>query len=310
MSQKPAPRIVSLLPSATEIICALGQSELLVGRSHECDFPPEIQGLPACTEPKIDPGAKSVEIDRQVKSLAQDALSIYHIDTAKLRELRPDVIVTQAQCEVCAVSLPEVERAVAGWLSTKPRIISLSPQRLVDVWSDIQSVAEALDVPERGKILLKQLKNRVVDIIEKSVPVKSGPSVACLEWMEPLMAAGNWVPELVELAGGRNLFGVVGEHSPWLKWDALIESDPDVIILMPCGFDLSRIRKELPALTGHPDWTKLRAVRGGQVYLADGNQFFNRPGPRIVESLEILAEIIHPNLFKFGHAGRGWMKME
>ena len=300
------PRIVSLLPSATEIVCALGCEELLVGRSHECDFPTGVRGLPACTESKLNPAGSSVEIDRQVKSLLQDALSIYRVDTGRLHALRPDVILTQAQCEVCAVSLPEVGRAVAEGAGARPQIVSLSPQRLADVWGDILTVAQALGVAERGKALTKQLKHRVADVIEKAVRVKRPPSVACIEWFEPLMAAGNWVPELVELAGGLNLFGEGGKHSPWLNWEAVQEHDPEIIVAMPCGFDLARTRQELPALTRRPDWPKLRAVRNRRVYLTDGSQFFNRPGPRLVESLEMLAEMFHPQLFDFGHKGRGW----
>jgi iron complex transport system substrate-binding protein len=299
-------KIVSLLPSATEIVCALGCRKQLVGRSHECDFPPEVSGLPSCTESKLDAARSSGEIDRQVKSLLQDALSIYRVDVARLRGLRPDIILTQAQCEVCAVSLLDVERAVTEWTETQPRVISLSPQRLVDVWSDILTVAQALDVEERGKALVKQLKNRVADVLMKTAQVKRPPSVACIEWLEPLMAAGNWVPELVELAGGLNVFGEAGKHSPWLSWEAIKEHDPEIIVAMPCGFDLPRTRREFSVLTRHPDWSKLRAVRTKRVYLADGSQYFNRPGPRLVESLEIFGEMFHPELFNFGHKGRGW----
>jgi len=300
------PRIVSLLPSATEIVCALGCGEQLVGRSHECDFPPEVRGLPACTESKLDVARSSEQIDREVKSLLQDALSIYRVDAARLRELRPDVIFTQAQCEVCAVSLTEVEQAVAEWAEAPPRIISLSPQRLVDVWDNILTVAKVLGVSERGLALVKQLKHRVADVIEKAARVKRPPSVACIEWLDPLMAAGNWVPELVELAGGLNLFGESGKHSPWLRWEDVLERDPEIIVAMPCGFDLPRTRQELSALTGRPDWAKLRAVRTGRVYLTDGSQFFNRPGPRLVESLEMLGEMFHPQVFHFGHREHSW----
>lgn len=299
-------RIVSLLPSCTEIVCALGLENQLVGRSHECDFPASIRHLPVCTEPKLDVQASSAEIDRQVKDLLRNALSIYRIDVEKLKSLRPDFILTQSQCEVCAVSLPEVEAAVGAWLGSRPQIISLAPQALRDIWEDIRRVAEALGVPERGQTLLKTLKGRVVDIIEKACVIKRRPSVACLDWIEPLMAAGNWVPELVDLAGGLNLFGEAGKHSPWLNWEAVREHDPEIIIVLPCGFDLARTRKEMAALTSKPDWAKLRAVKSERVFLTDGSQYFNRPGPRLVESLEILAEIIQPNIFQFGHKGQGW----
>ena len=302
-------RIVSLLPSCTEIVCALGFEDRLVGRSHECDFPASVRRLPACTVSKVPASASSGEIDREVKSLVGRALSLYDIDTAKLRELRPDFILTQAQCEVCAVSLPEVERALGEWTGTRPRVISLSPQRMLDLWENIREVAEALSAAERGRELLQQLKGRVADVIVKTVPMKRRPSVGCIEWCDPLMAAGNWVPELVELAGGLNLFGEAGQHSPWLNWEAVQEHDPEVLVLMPCGFDLARTRTEASLLTRLPDWEKLRAAKSGRVFVVDGNQFFNRPGPRLVDSLEMLAEMFHPDEFDFGHRGKGWERL-
>jgi iron complex transport system substrate-binding protein len=302
-------RIVSLLPAATEIVCALGVADRLVGRSHECDFPSEIGALPVCTSPKVDPAASSQEIDRQVKALLQDAVSIYRIDTEKLRQLKPDIILTQAQCEVCAVSLTEVEQAVSEWLGKRPQIISLSPTRLADIWEDIRRVADALGVAGHGKEVLRALKNRAVDIIEKTCQLKDRPSVACIEWIEPLMAAGNWVPELVELAGGSNIAGEAGKHSPWMNWETLTRLNPELIVVMPCGFNIQRTRAEMAALIGRPEWSKLRAVKKDRVYLTDGNQYFNRPGPRIVESLEILTEMIHGDRFNFGHKGKGWERL-
>jgi iron complex transport system substrate-binding protein len=302
-------RVVSLLPSATEIVCALGATDQLVGRSHECDYPTAILSLPVCTAAKLNAGATSGEIDRQAKALLQEAVSLYRIDTEKLRELQPDVILTQAQCEVCAVSLREVEEAVSHWLGSRPQIVSLSPTRLADIWEDFRRVAETMDLAEHGKEVLRALKSRVVSVIEKTCVMKQPPSVACIEWIEPLMAAGNWVPELVELAGGRNLVGEAGKHSPWLNWEALRQHDPEIIVCMPCGFGLQRTRTEMAPLLERPDWTKLRAVKNRRVYLTDGSQYFNRPGPRIVESLEILTEICHPDRFNFGHRGQGWEKL-
>jgi iron complex transport system substrate-binding protein len=302
-------RIVSLLPACTEIVCALGAASRLVGRSHECDYPPEVSALPVCTAPKLESTASSGEIDRQVKALLQEAVSIYRIDTGKLAELRPDIILTQAQCEVCAVSLPEVEQAVCQWVGRHIQIVSLSPKRLADIWEDIRRVADALDLGEPGREFLRSLKNRVVGIIEKTCVMKNRPSVACIEWIEPLMAAGNWVPELVDLAGGTNVAGEAGKHSPWMKWEELRQHDPEIIVVMHCGFDIARTRSEMAALSKQPDWPKLRAVKSNRVFLADGNQYFNRPGPRIVESVEILAEIIHPDRFNFGHRGKGWERL-
>ncbi len=301
-----AQRIVSLLPAATEIVCALGAAERLVGRSHECDYPPEICGLPACTSARLETGAASGEIERQVKERLREGGSIYRIDEALLRELKPDVIITQAQCEVCAVSLAEVEAVFAGRPGPGPQIVTLSPSRLADVWEDIRRVAAALQMVDKGRELLSSLKNRVVNMIEKTCILKQKPAVACVEWIEPLMAAGNWVPELVELVGGKNVAGEAGKHSPWMDWETLRRLDPDAMVVMPCGFDLTRTRAESAALARLPGWAGLRAVKGRRVYVTDGNQYFNRPGPRLVESLEILAEICHPGRFEFGHRGKGW----
>jgi iron complex transport system substrate-binding protein len=300
------PRIVSLIASATEIVCALGFEDQLVGRSHECDYPPSVSRLPVCTEPKFDVHGSSAEIDRRVKDVLQEGLSVYRVHEEVLRQLRPDVIVTQSQCEVCAVSEKDVEQAVYRWLDARPRIVSLAPNALADVWADINAVAQALDAPERGRRLVETLQRRMEAIASKARSLANRPTVACIEWIEPLMAAGNWMPELVALAGGRNLFGEAGKHSPWMTWEHLRDQDPDVIVVLPCGLDLKRTREEMPALTTRPGWSRLRAVQGKRVYLADGNHYFNRPGPRLVESLEILAEVIHPKVFSFGHRGSGW----
>ncbi|MBI5758548.1 MAG: cobalamin-binding protein [Planctomycetales bacterium] len=302
----PNPRVVSLLPSATEIVAAVGCESWLVGRSHECDFPPGVRHLPVCSESKIDVSAGSAEIDRQVKSLLRDALSIYRVHSHVLRELAPDIILTQTQCEVCAVSQRDVEQAVCEITGCTPTIVSLEPHCLRDVWSSVRQVADALGVPARGHDVAKQLESRVRTLAERTVAMPHHPRVACIEWFDPLMSAGNWIPELVEIAGGVNLFGEVGRHSPWMMWDDLMTSDPDVIVLLPCGWDIERSRRELPVLTERPEWTRLRAVRDGQVFVTDGNQFFNRPGPRWVESAEILAELLHPQSLNFGHHGTGW----
>lgn len=281
------PRIVSLIASATEIVCALGFEDQLVGRSHECDYPKSVRRLPVCTEPKFDPDGTSYEIDQRVKAIVQEGLSVYRVDGEKLRELEPDVIVTQSHCEVCAVSLRDVERALCAWLGACPRLVSLAPNNLADVWTSIEQVGDALQVPERAAVLIDQLKGRMHAIEEKTRDLVRRPTVACIEWIDPLMAAGNWMPELVEKAGGINVFGIAGAHSPWLSWRQVCDADPDVLLLMPCGFDIPRTRRDLPVLTSQPEWQSLRAVQSGRVFLADGNQYFNRPGPRLVESLEI-----------------------
>lgn len=301
-------RIVSLIPSATEIVCALGFESNLVGRSHECDYPAAVRDLPPLTAPKFDLNGDSRQIDERVKQVLRDALSVYRVDEALLNTLSPDFIVTQAQCEVCAVSLKDVERVARECLSTPAQIVSLEPMRIADVLDDICRVAEALGVPDRGSEVVLKLQARMDDIARLAAERLAKPTVACVEWIDPLMAGGNWVPELVQMAGGVNLFGRAGAHSPWMHWDDLWAADPDAIVVLPCGFDIARTRQEMPALTRQPGWHSLRAVREGNVYLTDGNQYFNRPGPRLVESLEILAEILHPDAFHFGHEGSGWVR--
>ena len=303
-------RVVSLLPSSTEIIHALGCGDRIVGRSHECDYPAGITALPPCTAPKFDPNGTSREIDERVKAVLQDAVSVYSVDTALLDDLAPDLVVTQSQCELCAVSLADVQAAVRELVGSKPDVLSLEPNALGDVWRDIASVAGALGVRERGEALLAQLRERLGAIARRARETGRRPRVACIEWYDPLMAAGNWVPELVEIAGGEDVLGVRGEHSAWLEWAALEGADPQAIVLMPCGFDIPRSRRELSALTGRAEWMRLEAVQRGEVFVTDGNQFFNRPGPRLVESAEILAEILHPDAFAFGHEGAGWERLD
>lgn len=312
MSEPPAAsgrplRVISLLASATEIVCALGLADRLVGRSHECDYPPSVKRLPACTGPKFDPNGRSYEIDQRVKAIVQEALAIYWVDAARLEALQPTHIITQTQCDVCAVNLATLEAAVCQVASSRPALVALEPNALADIWRDIHRVGAALGVPARADRLVASLRARIAAIAARSRALAARPSVACIEWLDPLMAAGNWMPELVELAGGRNLFGAAGRHSPWLTWEALAAADPDLILITPCGFDIARTLADLPRLTERAGWHDLRAVRAGRVYIADGNQFFNRPGPRIVESLEILAELCHPETFRFGHAGAGWI---
>jgi len=306
----PAERIVTLLPAATEIVCALGLEERLVGRSHECDFPGSVRGLPVLTEARLDPDAPGAEIDARVRGLVRDGLSIYRVDAEALRRLRPDAIVTQTQCDVCAASPRDLEQALEGWIGSPPRLVSLAPASLGDVWGDLQRVADALGVPERGGELAAALARRVSDVAERALRVKTRPRVACIEWIEPLMAAGNWVPELVTLAGGEPLLGATGEHSPWLAFAELAEADPDAIVVMPCGFDRARTRRELAPLEAESGWQGLRAVRSGRVYAVDGNAFFNRPGPRLVESVEILAELLHPDVFAPRREGVAWERVD
>lgn len=300
-------RVVSLIASATEIVCALGCRDWLVGRSHECDYPADVASLPPLTEPKFPVEGTSYEIDQRVKAIVQEGLSVYRVHADKLDAVKPDVIVTQDHCEVCAVSLRDVEAALCEITGSASRIVSLHPDWLKDLWAGLREVAAALGVPERAEKVIAELQGRMDAIKERAAALPHRPRVACIEWIDPIMAGGNWMPELVEMAGGKNLFGEAGKHSPSMNWDDLRAANPDVIVILPCGFDIPRSREEMPLLEAKGGWNELNAVRQNRVIIADGNQYFNRPGPRLAESLEILAEILHPDVFAFGHEGAGWV---
>jgi len=299
-------RVVSLIASATEIVCALGFEDELVGRSHECDYPPGIERLPACCSSKVKVEASSREIDDQVRSLVGDGLSVYRVDPDLLNRLAPTVIVTQTQCDVCAASLEDVERAVCELVTSNPVLVSLEPMALGDVWKDIRSVASALGDLARGDALVARLQGRLDDLRARTRTIEPRPTVACIEWTDPLMMAGNWVPELVEIAGGIDPLGEAGKHSGYVDIERLAEADPDVVAIMPCGFDIERGAREMAPLVEQPEWRQLSAARAGRVVVTDGNQYCNRTGPRLVESAEILAEFLHPGRVDFGHFGRGW----
>jgi iron complex transport system substrate-binding protein len=299
-------KIVSLIPSATEIVAALGLAEALVGRSHECDYPPEIQNRQVCTQARLNSERSSAEIHRDVTDLLISASSIYEIKIDILEHLQPTHIVTQDQCAVCAVSLADVDRAIGQLINSHPQIISLQPQTLNDVWSDIDRVAKILGVESLS--LVEKLQARVRDCQQKTqiIPASDRPSVACIEWIEPLMLAGNWIPEMVKIAGGESIGDYAGTASPLIEWELLLRANPEVIIFMPCGFDLQRTRAEAMLLTKHPHWQKLAAVQTQRVYITDGNWYFNRPGPRLADSVEILTEILHPEICKYGYRGSSW----
>ena len=300
-------RIVSLLPSATEIVCALGAEGDLVGRSHECDFPRTVQHLPALTTPRFMPDVSSAAIDRQVRALtaearASDALGVYEIDLQALQQLRPTHIVTQTQCEVCAVSLRDVEQAVRQLTDLQTQLIPLAPNCLADIWHDIQRTADALSCSKSGEVLVESLQSRIA-----AVPsVQDAPTVAVVEWAEPLMTAGHWTMELIELIGAVPVLGAPGGPSLSVEMADLAAADPDLIIVAPCGYDLVRTRNDADLLHRRDDWNRLRAVREGRVALIDGNQYVNRPGPRVVETMEIISEIINPQLSNHEHEGVAW----
>ena len=300
-------RIVSLIPSGTEIVCALGYHEYLVGISHECDFPSKIRHLPICTKPRLNVNSSSLGTDKSVKSLLQNSLSIYAINENVLKELKPDLIITQSQCDVCAVSLTDVELVLKKKIGLDPKIISLEPQKLSDIWEDINLIAKSLGVAKKGMSLTNQIKEDIENL-KYSYNSKSSPTIACVEWINPLMFAGNWVPEMVEIAGGKNLFGRIGMHSDWSTYDILFENDPEKIILMPCGFNIRKTIEEIGTIIDMPNWKNLKAVKNKNVFITDGNQYFNRPGPRILDSIKILIEIISNQKRDFGFKGKGWEK--
>lgn len=287
------PRVVSLIASATEIVCGLGMRQCLVGRSHECDWPADVLALPQLTEAKFKVEGSSADIDQRVQEIVRDGLSVYRVHGEEMRALDPDVIVTQDHCDVCAVSLSDVEAATCTWTGRPVRIVSLKPDSLADVYVDIGRVAAALDAPSAGTRLVAEMKARFGRVTAR-VAGRPRPRVAFVEWVEPMMAGGNWMPQLVEIAGGVNLFGENGKRSDWMQWEDLRAADPDVIVVAPCGYDLTRCLQELPLLQARPGWGEVKAVREGRVYFADGNAFFNRPGPRLAESAEMLADMLHP----------------
>jgi iron complex transport system substrate-binding protein len=293
------PRVVSLIASSTEIVCALGFADLLVARSHECDYPEFVKTLPQVTEPKMRTDIPSAEIDRTVKDIVRAGLSVYKVDAERLREMDPDIIITQDHCEVCAVSSKDLEDAVCNWLDPHVRVVSLQPDSLEHIWQDIMRVAEALGAPERGVQLVARLESRMENTSRRAREITERPRVAFIEWIDPIMAGGNWVPEMIAMLNAEDALGKPGEHSGWITFEDLKDADADVIVVSPCGFDLERTAAEIAPLVNHCDWDALRAVRNGRVYLADGNAYFNRPGPRVVESFEILAEAIHPEVFSF-----------
>ena len=300
-------RVLSLLSSTTEIVYALGCENLLVGRSHECDYPKSALKLPICTQPKFNVKGSSQEVDGEVKSILQNALSLYNIDENLLKKLKPDIILTQSQCEVCAVSEKDVIAVVENITGISPLIISVKPNCLEDVYNDIITIAEVLEVKNTGMDIVSSLKMRMkktINFINHEVSL----SVATIEWIDPLMAAGNWVPEMIKMTGAKNLFGEPGKHSPWMKYGDLLKKDPEVIIIMPCGYDIQKSIIEIKMLSKKKDWQKIRAVKNDKVFITDGNQYFNRPGPRLVESLEILVEILNFKESNFKHNNTGWIK--
>ena len=318
-------RIVSLLPAATEIVAALGAADRLIGRSHECDWPAEVANLPPLTAPRLDASLPSGEIDRQVKA----AEALFALDTPALARLAPDCILTQAACRVCAIDIDEVTAAAAAIElpgGGSPQVLALAPQSLADLFADIGRVAAAIGCQPQAAVVISGLQARVAAVKEKTATAVEAagnrPRVAVIEWLDPPMAAGNWVPELLRLAGGEDALATTTNRadsadrlteacagsppakSHWIDWADLAAADPDVVLLTPCGFELDRVVSEARSAAVWPHLVGLRATREGRLVAVDGHHLFNRPGPRLVDSLELLAELLHPGVFQFAATKR------
>lgn len=284
-------RIVSLLPSATEIVCALGLTDSLVGISHDCDYPPEISGKAVLSEAIVTTDLPSGVIDATVRGQVHKGKSVYHLDERQLTSLQPDLILTQELCAVCAPSYTLVKQA-ARLLEAQTRLVSLEPENLAGILDNILLVGDLTGRAAEATALADQLRGRI-ERVREAVTGRPRPRVACIEWLDPLFVAGHWVPEMVALAGGVDVLGRAGEPSFLVSWQAIVAAEPDVIVVMPCGFTVPRTRQEVHLLTGRRGWADVRAVPTGQVYLTDASAYFNRPGPRIVTGVEILARILH-----------------
>ena len=288
---QPNKRIVSLLASATEIVCALGAGEMLVGRSHECDNPDWVRQLPSCSEPAFDVSVSSLEIDTEVRRRIRSGEPLYHIDGDLIRDMRPDLLITQAHCEVCAVTPGDLERSGACTLTAQQ--IALSASSLDDIFESIRrDITSAGTCRSSGEALVRREQQRLDMVREKAARFRR-PTVVMLEWTDPLFAMGNWGPELVEIANGELLLGKKGEYSAAIPAEQLRDADPEYLIVAPCGFNLERSLREQAVLERYPWWQELQAVRKGNLAFADGNLFFNRSGMTISQTAEIIAEILH-----------------
>ncbi len=289
-------RIVTLLPSATEIVYELGLGDSVVGVSHDCDWPPEVLKKPKLSQAVVHSEMPSAEIDQIVRERIHSGLSVYHIDAELLQKLEPDIILTQELCEVCAPSFDDVRHAVK-LLHSHPKIVSLEPHTLEDIFENILTVGEVTGRTAQAQKVVTQLRRRVARVRAKTERLTERPTVCCIEWLEPIMIAGHWVPQMVEYAGGEDWLGEIGEPSYSVEWSEVREYNPDILVLMPCGFSIERTLREMDLLTEREGWEELSAVKNDQVFIVEASAYFNRPGPRIVTGLEILAEIIHPEIF-------------
>lgn len=302
---------MSLLPGLTELVCSLGLEDQLIGRSHECDYPESITDRPVLTSINYPRSAdsRSRDIHESVTDLLRQALSIFDVDEELLRQLKPDIILTQDQCEVCAVSYGELKSAIEDTLGGDSQIVSVSPANLQEIYRSFKKVADVLGVPNKGEELVQSIRWRFDEIRDKTSGLEK-PSVVALEWMDPLMTGGNWMPEMIEIAGGVPHLAEAGKHSPWCEWERVVSCDPDILLIVPCGYGIPKTAREMYVLTDRDHWSELTAVRQDSVYILDGNHYFNRPGPRIKESVEILAEIFHPGEFSGRSENDGWIRFQ
>lgn len=283
-------RVISLLASGTEIVCALGAGDALVGRSHECDNPEWVRTLPACTRPAFDVSMSSGEIDAEVRRRLQLHEPVYLVDTDLISELRPDLLITQTHCDVCAVTPDDVQRA--GCVNLASQVLALSAGTVQGIFDGVMSIARAMDLLPQGEDLIAKMRSGIRAVTE-AVRDRLTPTVVMLEWTDPIFSMGNWGPELVEAANGKVLLGEKGKFSSAISWNEVRDADPDFLIIAPCGYDLGRTVRELPLLEALPGWSQLKSVRMGRVAFADGNLYFNRSGTTIVDTVEIIAEILH-----------------
>lgn len=290
-------RICSLLPGATEVVAALGLVDDLVAVSHECDYPEKVRKKPVVIRSAVEPGqASSRAIDDQVRAALKSETSLYRIDEALLRQTAPDLVITQSLCDVCAVTPTELQRALTG-LERTPNVLSLNAANLAEVFGDIEAIGRATGKEEQARRWVRDLQARV-EKIQALLRHDTPRRAACIEWLDPIYSAGHWVPELVRLACGTDLLATAGAKSTMVSWDRVRDSAPEVLVLMPCGFSITRTIAEVDRLTSRPGWANLPAVKTGEVYAVEGPAYFNRPGPRLVDGLELLAALFHPHRFE------------
>jgi iron complex transport system substrate-binding protein len=299
-------RVVSLLASGTELVCALGAGDLLVGRSHECDFPEWVKRLPSVSRPTFDVTGTSQEIDERVRTRLHAKLPLYAVDEAAIAALGADVVITQTHCEVCAVSPADLAHGVKASLARK-QVVALETGSLDAIIDGFRAVAKVLDLDAACDALVGRIRARTAELAEATRGLPR-PSVVCLEWMDPVFAMGNWGPEIVDLAGGENRLGTLGQHSTSVAWDAVRAADPEVLVVAPCGFGLERTLAEVHRFAARPGWSDLRAVRSDRVFVADGNVYFNRSGPSVFETPWVLAEMLHGDRFAPEHEGTAWRR--